>query len=274
MLSLSPGSEMAWILGGIAAYLTGAVAAWRGVILRRVADRAVLVATLAAVVLFAVAIALRWTRAGYGPFLTMYEILLSNLFSLGLLYFLVLWRIPLARSGALIVLPVLLLLGGWIVVVPAQAGQLPATYESVWLWVHVGVGKVFLGICLAAAGLACFMLVRRAGAMQFLHALPEDRALDTLVWRMMSIAFVFHSLMLIAGAVWARDAWGHFWTWDPLETWAFVTWLVLAMTLHARITWRMPPWGGWTLVLLIFVLAFLTFFGLPFGSIGPHKGIL
>ena len=274
MLSLSPGSEMAWILGGIAAYLTGAVAAWRGVILRRVADRAVLVATLAAVVLFAVAIALRWTRAGYGPFLTMYEILLSNLFSLGLLYFLVLWRIPLARPGALIVLPVLLLLGGWIAVVPAEAGQLPATYESVWLWVHVGVGKVFLGICLAAAGLACFMLVRRAGAMQFLHALPEDRALDTLVWRMMSIAFVFHSLMLIAGAVWARDAWGHFWTWDPLETWAFVTWLVLAMTLHARITWRMPPWGGWTLVLLIFVLAFLTFFGLPFGSIGPHKGIL
>ncbi|MDH5516171.1 MAG: hypothetical protein OEY45_13535, partial [Gammaproteobacteria bacterium] len=78
---------MAWILGGIAAYLTGAVAAWRGVILRRVADRAVLVATLAAVVLFAVAIALRWTRAGYGPFLTMYEILLSNLFSLGLLSF-------------------------------------------------------------------------------------------------------------------------------------------------------------------------------------------
>ncbi len=274
MLSLSPGSEMAWILGGIAAYLTGAVAAWRGVILRRVADRTVLVATLAAVVLFAVAIALRWTRAGYGPFLTMYEILLSNLFSLGLLYFLVLWRIPLARPGALIVLPVLLLLGGWIAVVPAEAGQLPATYETVWLWVHVGVGKVFLGICLAAAGLAGFMLMRRAGAMQFLHALPEDRALDTLVWRMMSIAFVFHSLMLIAGAVWARDAWGHFWTWDPLETWAFVTWLVLAMTLHARITWRMPPWGGWTLVLLIFLLAFLTFFGLPFGSIGPHKGII
>ena len=274
MLSLSPGSEMAWILGGVAAYFTGTVAAWRGVFKQRVADRTVLAAILAATVLFAVAIALRWTRAGYGPFLTMYEILLSNLFSLGLLYFLVLWRIPLARAGALVVLPVFLLLGGWIVVVPAEPGQLPATYESVWLWVHVGVGKVFLAICLAATGLAGFMLMRRAGAMKSLYELPDDRALDTLVWRMMSFAFVFHSLMLIAGAVWARDAWGHFWTWDPLETWAFVTWLVLAMTLHARVTWRIPAWGGWTLVLLVFVLAFLTFFGLPFGSIGPHKGII
>ncbi len=274
MLSLSLGPEMPWILGGVAGYFTGAVAAWQGAQRERMPERIVLATVLAAVVLFAVAITLRWMRTGYGPFLTLFEILLSNLFSLGLLYFLVLWRVPLARPGALVVLPVFLLLGVWIAMVPHEPAQLPATYDSPWLWVHVGVGKVFLGICMVATGLAGILLIRRTGMLRSLHAMPDDRLLDTLVWRLMSFAFIFHSLMLIAGAVWARDAWGHFWTWDPLETWAFVTWLVLAMGLHARLAWRMPLWAGWSMVLLVFVLAFLTFFGVPFAGIGPHKGII
>ncbi|MDX1698264.1 MAG: cytochrome c biogenesis protein CcsA, partial [Thiohalobacterales bacterium] len=129
-------------------------------------------------------------------------------------------------------------------------------------------------ICLAATGLAGVLLMRRLAGGGFLRALQGERELDALVWRLMSVAFVFHSLMLIAGAVWARDAWGHFWTWDPLETWAFITWLVLGMSLHARLAWKIPLWVGWLLVQLVFVLAFLTFFGIPFSSIGPHKGIL
>lgn len=270
----SSGSEMTWVLGGIAGYSTATLAAWHGVLVRQGADRAVLAAVLCAVILFAVAIGVRWEHAGYGPFLTLFEVLLSNLFSLGLLYFLVLWRYPLARPGALLVLPLFLLLGAWAVAVPPEPGQLPATYDSAWLWVHVGVGKVFLGICLAATGVAGVLLLRRLTGWAALHALPEDRHADALVWRLMSIAFIFHSLMLIAGAVWARDAWGHFWTWDPLETWAFITWLALGTSLHARLAWRLPAWAGWLLVLLVFGLAFLTFFGVPFGSIGPHKGIL
>lgn len=269
-----PAPEMTWILGGIAGYGTGTLAAWGALLRQERADRVVLTALLCAVALFAVAIAVRWQAAGYGPFLTLFEILLSNLFSLGLLYFLVLWFVPLARPGALVVLPLFLVLGAWLVAVPSEPGQLPATYESAWLWVHVGVGKVFLGICLAATGLATVLLLRHVTALAALRALPEAARLDALVWRLMSIAFVFHGLMLIAGAVWARDAWGHFWTWDPLETWAFITWLVLGMSLHARLTWNIPPWGGWLLVLLVFALAFLTFFGVPFASIGPHKGIL
>ncbi|MGB5540448.1 MAG: cytochrome c biogenesis protein CcsA [Gammaproteobacteria bacterium] len=274
MLSVSLSSEMTWILGGIAGYFTGAVAAWRGILRQRITDRTVLGAVLVAVILLAVAIALRWMRAGYGPFLTLFEILLSNLFSLGLLYFIILWRVPLARPGALVVLPVFLLLGCWIAAIPSEPSQLPATYDTVLLWVHVGVGKVFLGICLVATGLAGILLLRATKVIRPLQSLPDARVLDNLVWRLMSIAFIFHSLMLIAGAVWARDAWGHFWTWDPLETWAFITWLVLAMSLHARLAWRIPLWGGWLMVLLVFVLAFLTFFGVPFSSMGPHKGII
>ena len=49
--------------------------------------------------------------------------------------------------------------------------------------------------------------------------------------------------MLVAGAVWAHSAWGHYWSWDPLETWTLVTWLMLGGTLHARATFRNMPQG-------------------------------
>jgi len=150
---------------------------------------------------------------------------------------------------------------------------LPATYENYWLWVHVAVGKVFLGMCLVATGLAGVLLLRRIGALAGLFAgLPDSRVLDALAWRFVAVAFVFESLMLIAGAVWAQDAWGRYWDWDPLETWSFVTWLVLAIVLHARLTYNLPLWLGWSAILVVFALAFLTFFGVPFVSVSPHKG--
>ena len=80
--------------------------------------------------------------------------------------------------------------------------------------------------------------------------------------------------MLIVGAVWAQDAWGRYWGWDPLESWAFATWVALAALLHARATLRPSPalHGAW--LAGVFVIAFLTFFGVPFISTAPHKGAL
>jgi ABC-type transport system involved in cytochrome c biogenesis permease subunit len=88
----------------------------------------------------------------------------------------------------------------------------------------------------------------------------------------MMAALVFESLMLIAGAVWAQDAWGRFWAWDPLETWAFVTWIALSAAVHARLSWQLGPRAGALMIVAVFVIAFLTFFGVPFVSLAPHKG--
>ena len=90
----------------------------------------------------------------------------------------------------------------------------------------------------------------------------------------MAVAFIFHSFMLIAGAVWAHDAWGRYWSWDPLETWSLLTWLSLAIVLHLRLTFRLQPALGWLLVTGVFAVAFLTFFGVPFVSMAPHKGAM
>ena len=115
------------------------------------------------------------------------------------------------------------------------------------------------------------MVCNSCGHDRFLR-LPADGRLDELAYRCMALGFIFETLMLIAGAIWAQDAWGRYWAWDPLETWAFVTWLTLAFALHARATSRLSPRAASWLVIAVFVIAFLTFFGVPFVSTSPHKG--
>ncbi len=268
-------SEGPWVWGGVASYLLGAVAAWTPEHGRRTVERIVMAGLATGVTLLALAIAVRWLRVGYGPFLTMFEILLSNLFSLGLVYLLVYWRLAAVRSGALFALPVLLLMGVWVLSVSAEPSRLPATYDNYWLWIHITVGKIFLGTCLVAVGLAGVVLARRSRWTAFrFPALGPNALLDAWAWKFMMVAFVFHSLMLIAGAVWAQDAWGRYWAWDPLETWAFITWLALGIGLHVRTTYAIKDWIGALMIVGVFALAFLTFFGVPFLSVAPHKGVM
>lgn len=267
--------EPALLLLGVVAYALAALVAWSGVLLRRRADTLVGIATCLAVIACLLAIAVRWHQTGEGPFLTLYEVLLSNLFSLGLIYGLVHLAAPRARPASLLVLPLLVMLGLWTLDSDPAPLVLPATYDTALLWIHVGVGKVFLGMNMVAVGLAALVFVHHFSANSpVARAVAEDEAIDDLAWRFMAVAFVFHSLMLIAGAVWAQDAWGRFWAWDSLETWAFITWLVMALSLHVRVTYRVPRWAGALMIFSVFVLAFLTFFGVPFTSVGPHKGIL
>jgi ABC-type transport system involved in cytochrome c biogenesis permease subunit len=226
-----------------------------------------------ALAVLALGIALRWTRIGHGPFLSMFEVLASGLLSLGLAWRLFSLRVPMLRGSAPVVLSLLAVMGGWLLVSDTSDTTLPATYEMPILWVHVAMGKIFLAFALGATGLAGVILARRTqrGARWF-RAMPDDKTLDALAWRFMLIALVFESLMLIAGAVWAQDAWGRFWAWDPLETWAFITWVALSAAVHARISWRLGPRAGALMILAVFAIAFLTFFGVPFVSLAPHKG--
>jgi len=95
------------------------------------------------------------------------------------------------------------------------------------------------------------------------------------VWPVFALAFIGHSFMLIAGAVWAHSAWGRYWAWDPLETWSLITWLSMGLLIHARVTSRhLPQVLAWASVIAVFALAFLTFFGVPFVSMAPHKGVM
>ncbi|HSF95103.1 MAG TPA: cytochrome c biogenesis protein CcsA, partial [Thermohalobaculum sp.] len=236
-------------------------------------DRAVLGVVAGAMVAHAGAILLRWERLDHGPYVDMFEILSSNVLSLHLILVLACLFVRDLRAGLVMALPVLSVLVLWMLAVPVRDTAAPVTYETIWLPVHMVLGKVFLGLTVAALGLCLVVLARRALGWRFGHA-PQSEVAEALAHRVMLVAAVFQTLMLIAGAAWARDAWGRYWAWDPLESWAFLTWLAMLAYLH----WRPRHQGAVALnsalVAGIYIVAFATFFGMPFISLAPHKGAI
>lgn len=258
-----------WFHLALAAYVIAATLAYLHAARGTPSTDAILAVIAVGTAASGISIAFRWQAVGYGPFLTLYEVLLSNAFSLGLISLLVFLRSDRARASMPFALTIMVVLCVWAATQSSAPGRLPATFDSPWLWVHVGLGKVFLGLLLVATGIACSLLLRRRTV-----ASAQRDALDGLLWRFLAIGFLFDSGMLLAGSVWAQNAWGSYWSWDPVETWAFITWLTLGLCLHTRLTWRLPQTTGWILTICVFALAFLTLFGMPFLSLGPHKGIM
>ena len=265
--------ELRLLWEALLAYVVAGSIGIVAVVLRRRPERTVLALIVLGLALHTLSIGLRWERLGHGPFITLFEILSSNVWSMMLAFALAYWRLPSIRPSAAVVTPILFMVMGWLLMTNPGEGHMPATYHTIWLYIHIGFGKVFFGAVLVAVGISGVILARGTafGASRF-ERLPSDANLSELAFRCMAISFIFETLMLIAGAIWAQDAWGRYWAWDPLETWAFLTWLVLAFSLHARFTFKLSPRAGSLLVLAVFIVAFLTFFGVPFISTSAHKG--
>lgn len=277
-------TELPWLWSGLATYALATVLAFYGVrvvanhgteaLATKTNERLILWSIIAGVLLLAIALGVRWERLGHGPFVNLYELLTSQLFSLGLVYAIVYWRVPKLRSSAVVVMPLIWVLGTWVLFLEPEDSRFPPTYGNDWLWAHVGFGKVFLCFNLIAAGLAGVILLRILPACRNWFSHMSDEALDHLAWRFMMLALVFDSLMLIAGAVWAQDAWGRYWQWDALETSSFMTWLSIGAAIHARVSYNIPIRVGALVIMAIFGLAFMTYFGTPYYSEAAHKGVI
>ncbi|TPW17881.1 MAG: hypothetical protein FD130_491, partial [Halothiobacillaceae bacterium] len=166
-------------------------------------------------------------------------------------------------------------LGLWVLTLEPEVVPFPPTYYNNWKWAHVGFGKFFLAFSLVGTGLAGIIILRGWHRMaHYFRHMPSDDVLDGFAWRFMMLALVFESLMLVAGAVWAQDAWGRYWAWDALETSAFLNWLALGGAIHARLSYRIPLRAGAFAIIGVFVFAFFTYFGTPFYSDAAHKGVV
>lgn len=123
------------------------------------------------------------------------------------------------------------------------------------------IGSIFAGL------LFLLMLWRREGLQQML---PSADNLDQVTYKTIGIAFPLLTLMIATGAYWANQAWGSYWSWDPKETWAAITWLVYAGYLHMRIT---RGWRGRRaayFAILGFAVVIFTFFGVTYLLPGLH----
>ena len=130
-------------------------------------------------------------------------------------------------------------------------GDLVPALQSYWLDIHVTAMTLATGIFFVAAVLGVmYLVVERyrarvaAGKAQpgngLLARIPSAAQLDKLTYRTVVFGFPVWTFGVIAGAIWADQAWGRYWGWDPVETWAFITWVLYAAFLHARATagWR------------------------------------
>ncbi len=118
------------------------------------------------------------------------------------------------------------------------------------------------------AGLLYLLLLWRREGLQ--RMMPSANDLDRVTYKIICIAFPLLTLMIAAGAYWANQTWGSYWSWDPKETWAAITWLVYAGYLHMRITrgWRGRR-AAW-FAILGFAVVIFTFFGVTYLLPGLH----
>jgi cytochrome c-type biogenesis protein CcsB len=149
--------------------------------------------------------------------------------------------------GLFVVGPVLLTLGLAITVFYTDASELLPSLKSVWLVIHVTVATFAVALFTIAFSVTILHLVKSwlegqesAGMSRrrtiVNAALPPARSLDRTAYGIHAVAFPLWTFTLIAGAIWAEQAWGHYWNWDPKEVWTFVIWVVYAAYLHARAT--------------------------------------
>jgi ABC-type transport system involved in cytochrome c biogenesis permease subunit len=222
-----------------------------------------------------VAFGARWMRIGHLPVVNTFEMLSANVWGLVAAVCVAYLMLPRVRAFAVFALPAVTMLMGWMILIPMDESSLPPTYRTIWLYIHIAFLKIFLGAAFVALGIGLITIFRalNLGASAF-QRVPGDRELDATAYRCMALALIFDTLGIVAGAIWAQDAWGRYWSWDPLEVWSLVTWLAIGLTLHVRASFRPRPLTNSILIAGTFVVAFFTFFGIPFVSTALHKGAI
>jgi len=218
---------------------------------------------------------LRWFESykmgiGHAPLSNLYESLIFFAWTIVFLYLIVEWRIKSRTIGAFVI-PFAFLSMAFASFSPninTRIQPLIPALQSNWLISHVIT--CFFGY--AAFAIACglgFMyllkgLEKGENSGPFLRFLPRREILDELTYHSVVIGFIFLTLGIITGSVWAYSAWGSYWSWDPKETWSLITWLIYAAMLHSRF---LRGWKGKRMAIMSiigFVSVLFTYFGVNY----------
>jgi cytochrome c-type biogenesis protein CcsB len=185
------------------------------------------------------------------PWGNMYEFVTALTCIAALFFLIVLIRYQAWTLGVFVMGAVVVTLGLAETLIYTAPGDLVPALQSYWLDIHVTAMTLATGIFFVAAVLGLVYLwidryTRRVAAGRatpghgIIRRLPGIEQIDRLTYRTVVFGFPVWTFGVIAGAIWADQAWGRYWGWDPVETWAFITWVLYAAFLHARATagWR------------------------------------
>ena len=183
------------------------------------------------------------------PWGNMYEFVVVGALAAGGAYLTLLSRFPIRAFGVWVIAIILLALGLAITVLYVPIGALVPVLNSYWLVVHVAAAITSGGIFTVCTVAAALYLVRSRADRRatkesrelrgYAASLPTAETLDRVAHGAAIFAFPIWTFAVMAGAIWAENAWGRYWGWDPKETWAFITWILYAAYLHAQST------AGW-----------------------------
>jgi cytochrome c-type biogenesis protein CcsB len=248
----------------------------------------------------------RWVVAGYFPLSNLYESLLFLTWLLLTIYLYIETKTQSKLIGSVLI-PVALLISGFanLTLSPEmqKASPLVPALQSNWLMMHVSMMLLSYGT-LIIGSLLCilFLVISRykdvdlkiiddsslplynimldyyeakllspSNEISELGKLKLLQSIDNWSYRIIGLGFPFLTIGIISGGVWANEAWGSYWSWDPKETWALITWLVFATYLHARIT---KGWEGKKTAILGglgFFVIWICYLGVNFLGKGLHS---
>jgi cytochrome c-type biogenesis protein CcsB len=198
-----------------------------------------------------VAVVTRGLAVDRAPWGNMYEFITALTCVAAIFFGYIVVRYRAWALGVFVMGAVVVTLGLAETLIYTPAGPLVPALQSYWLSIHVTAMTLATGIFFVAAVLGIMYLVAEryrarvaAGKAQpgngLIARIPSSAQLDKLTYRTAVFGFPVWTFGVIAGAIWADQAWGRYWGWDPVETWAFITWVIYAAYLHARATagWR------------------------------------
>ncbi|MBL7115982.1 MAG: c-type cytochrome biogenesis protein CcsB [Kiritimatiellae bacterium] len=213
-------------------------------------------------------IGMRWVEAGRAPFSNMFESLVLFAWALAVVYLVVRARINIPALSTATCLMVLLVMA-YASAFESDIKPLMPALQSNWLSVHVFTCFLgYSGFAISFLSAIGFLVIARANSK-----CPDETKnnIDMVTAKTISFGFLFLTVGIITGAVWANSAWGTYWSWDPKETWSLITWFVYAIFLHCR---YMRGWHGrraaW-IAIFGFCCVLFTYFGVSRWLPGLHS---
>nr|AZB83599.1 cytochrome c heme attachment protein [Schizachyrium lomaense] len=241
----------------------------------------------------------RWVSSGHFPLSNLYESLIFLSWTLYILH-----TIPKIQNSkndlSTITTPSTILTQGFatsgLLTEMHQSTILVPALQSQWLMMHVSMMLLSYATLLCGSLLSAALLIIRFrnsfdffSEIEYLYAkrsafkntsfpvFPNyykyqlTERLDSWSYRVISLGFTLLTVGILCGAVWANEAWGSYWNWDPKETWAFITWTIFAIYLHSRTN---PNWKGTNSALVAsigFLIIWICYFGINLLGIGLHS---